>query len=118
MRIVTTAATRAIEQFATDVSKHGRVGILVDQLVQAASAAAIAQALPFDARHLRHCLAAPKGGLRIRHKGNLSTRSGCTCSQASRHGIVPEAHFGHFSRYFFVHLGSSRAEPWHWPRVG
>ena len=83
MRIVATAATLAIEQFTTDVGKHGRVGILVDQLVQAASAAAIAQALPFGTSHFRHRLAAPEGNLRIGHVGNLSMRSGCTCSQAA-----------------------------------
>jgi hypothetical protein len=31
-------------------------------------------------------------------------RSGCTCSQAFRHGTAPEAHFGHFLRYFLFTL--------------
>src|SRR5262245_25780855 len=117
MRIIATAATLAIEQPATDVGEHGLVGILVDQLVQAASAATIAQALPLGTGHLRHRLAAPEWSLRVSHTGNLPVRSGCICSQAFRHGTAREAHFGHFSQYFSVHPGTSRSEPWHWPRV-
>src|SRR5215510_8677500 len=109
MPIITTTTTLTIEQFAADVGEYGLVGVLVDQFVQTASTAPIAQAFPLGARHLRHCLAAPEWNLRVKHGGNLSMRSGCTCSQAFRHGSGPEAHFGHFSRYFsFTLVPASR----------
>jgi len=67
MGIVAAAAFLAIEQLAADAGEDRCVGVFVDQLVQAAAAAAVAQALPLGARHLGHRLAAPERGLRLGH---------------------------------------------------
>ncbi len=70
MRIVAAFAALAVEQLAADIGVHRRVGVLIDQLVETATAAAVTQTLPFGARHFRHRLAAPEGELWVGHRGN------------------------------------------------
>ena len=89
--IVAAAAACAIEQLAADVGIHRRVGVLVDQLVQAAAAAAVAQAFPFGARHFRHRLAAPKRGLRVGHGEESFGRRCSACALRCRPGRAQRA---------------------------
>ena len=51
--VVAAAAGLAVEQPAADIGIKGPVGLLFLELVQAAFAAAVAQAFPFRIRHLR-----------------------------------------------------------------
>ncbi|MNH21205.1 hypothetical protein D3C79_810040 [compost metagenome] len=58
--VVGTLAGLGIEQVAGHVGEHQLLGVLVDQLVQAALAAAIAQGLPLGIGHLLQGLFLPK----------------------------------------------------------
>ena len=60
--IVGALAGLGIEQVAGHVGEHQLLGVLVDQLVQAALAAAVAQGLPLGCGHLLQALRLPKGG--------------------------------------------------------
>ena len=61
--VIGALAGLGVEQIAGDVGEHQLLGILVDQLVQAALAAAIAQGLPLRHGHLLQALRLPKGGV-------------------------------------------------------
>ena len=82
--IVGAAAGLSVQQPAAHVGEHGLVGVLVDQLVQAAAAAAVAQALPFRLRHLAHALGAPERGRFVGHRGFLC--GPCSPWRRFRHG--------------------------------
>ena len=58
--IVGAAAGLPVQQLAADVGVIGAVATLLLELVQAAAAAAIAQALPLRGGHVLHGLAAPE----------------------------------------------------------
>ena len=60
--VVGALAGLGIEQVAGHVGEHQLLGVLVDQLVQAALAAAIAQGLPLGHGHLLQALHLPEGG--------------------------------------------------------
>src|SRR5262249_10072094 len=98
MRIVAAAAHHTVEQLATDVCEKRVVRIFVDQFVQAAAAAAVAQAFPFRPRHLGHRLAAPKRGLRVRHSRILA--SPCSRWRSVRHGWSRFVNLSHSERPF------------------
>src|SRR5215475_9027389 len=65
--IVDAAARSTVKQFATYVGKQSVVRTLFDQLVQAATAAPVAQAFPFRRCHLGHRLETPEWHLRVGH---------------------------------------------------
>lgn len=60
--VIGALAGLGIEQVAGDIGEHQLLGVLVDELVQAALAAAIAQGLPLRHGHLLQALYLPKGG--------------------------------------------------------
>ena len=60
--VVGALAGLGIEQVAGHVGEHQLLGVLVDQLVQTALAAAVAQRLPLRHGHLLQALRLPKGG--------------------------------------------------------
>lgn len=60
--VVGALASLGIEQIAGHVGEHQLLGVLVDQLVQAALAAAVAQGLPLRHGHLLQVFYLPKGG--------------------------------------------------------
>src|SRR3954453_7159386 len=60
IRIVLAAAGHPIEQLAADMGEVDVAGALFLELVQAAAAAAVAQALPFGPRHLFQRLGFPE----------------------------------------------------------
>lgn len=60
--VVGALAGLGIEQVAGHVGEHQLLGVLVDQLVQAALAAAVAQGLPLGCGHLLQAFYLPKGG--------------------------------------------------------
>ena len=60
--VVGALAGLGIEQVAGHVGEHQLLGVLVDQLVQAALAAAVAQGLPLRHGHLLRAFYLPKGG--------------------------------------------------------
>src|SRR4029079_19545745 len=68
-RIIAAAAGLRVEQPAADVGEHGVAGVDVLELVEAAAPAAVAQALPLGARHLRELLAPPERRLVIHARG-------------------------------------------------
>ena len=81
--VVVAAAGVVVEQPAADVGVEGAVGALLLQLVQAAAAAAVAQALPFGLRHVAHRLARQNGRSR-RFRSQVSGRAcGRACSSLS-----------------------------------
>lgn len=61
--VVGALAGLGIEQVAGHVGEHQLLGVLVDQLVQAALAAAVAQGLPLRHGHLLQALRLPKWGV-------------------------------------------------------
>src|SRR4051795_8439832 len=60
IRVVLAAAGRTIEQLAADMGEIDVAGALFLELVQAAAAAAVAQAFPFGPRHLFQRLGFPE----------------------------------------------------------
>lgn len=52
-----------VEQIAGDIGENQFVGIFIDQLVEAAFSATIAEGFPFGFIHLLQTLGLPKGGL-------------------------------------------------------
>lgn len=61
--VIGALAGLGIEQVAGHVGEHQLLGVLVNELVQAALAAAIAQGLPLRHGHLLQALHLPKGGV-------------------------------------------------------
>jgi hypothetical protein len=61
-------AALGIEQLAGDVGEEQFLGIGIDQLVETAFAAAVAQALPLGLAHLAHLLGLPERLIAIRHR--------------------------------------------------
>lgn len=74
--VVGALAGLGIEQVAGHVGEHQLLGILVNELVQAALAAAIAQGLPLTHGHLLQAFYLPKGGglhgFTLLHKNGLT----------------------------------------------
>ena len=66
--VVLALAALGVEQLAGDVGEVQLVGVGVDDLVEAALAAAVAQALPLGLGHLAHLLGLPERLLAIRHR--------------------------------------------------
>src|SRR5262249_56735274 len=83
--VVAATAFVAVEQLAADVSEQGLVGVLLDQLVQATAATAVAQALPFGACTFGHCIAPPERGMRIGHTSNYSVGAALSLMYIFRH---------------------------------
>lgn len=89
--VVGALAGLGIEQVAGDVGEHQLLGVLVDQLVQAALAAAVAQGLPLGHGHLLQALHLPKGG--ALHGFTLLHKSWLTQHTDKRVVIRPMARF-------------------------
>src|SRR3974390_2105409 len=75
VRVVGAAAGMAVKKPTCDAGEHRFVGVLISQLIEAAAAAAVAQALPLGFGHLAQSLHAPEWGYRIRHYGVLASRA-------------------------------------------
>src|SRR5208282_6724885 len=60
MFVIAAAAALAVEQPAADVGVEGTVRLLFLELIEAAFAAAVAQALPFRIRHFIQWLTPPE----------------------------------------------------------
>ena len=60
--VIGALAGLGIEQVAGHVGEHQLLGVLVDQLVQAALAAAVTQGLPLGCGHLLQAFYLPEGG--------------------------------------------------------
>lgn len=89
--VVGALAGLGIEQVAGHVGEHQLLGVLVDQLVQAALAAAIAQGLPLGHGHLLQAFYLPKGG--VLHGFTLLHKSWLTQYTDKRVVIRPMARF-------------------------
>ena len=89
--VVGALAGLGIEQVAGHVGEHQLLGVLVDQLVQAALAAAVAQGLPLGRGHLLQALHLPKGG--GLHGFTLLHKNGLTQYTDKRVVIRPMARF-------------------------
>src|SRR5581483_3259163 len=75
MAVVAAAASLRVEQPAGHVGEERAPGPLFLELVEAAAAAAVAQALPFGAGHLRERLAFPERDIVIfRHLRSLAAK--------------------------------------------
>lgn len=89
--VIGTLAGLGIEQIAGHVGEHQLLGVLVNELVQAALAAAIAQGLPLGRGHLLQTLHLPKGG--GLHGFTLLHKNGLTQYTDKRVVIRPMARF-------------------------
>jgi len=89
--VVGALASLGIEQIAGHVGEHQLLGVLVDQLVQAALAAAVAQGLPLGRGHLLQALHLPKGG--VLHRFTLLHKNGLTQYTDKRVVIRPMTRF-------------------------
>ena len=89
--VVGALAGLGIEQVAGHVGEHQLLGVLVDQLVQAALAAAVAQGLPLGRGHLLQALHLPKGG--VLHGFTLLHKNWLTQYTDKRVVIRPMARF-------------------------
>ena len=89
--VVGALAGLGIEQVAGHVGEHQLLGVLIDQLVQAALAAAIAQGLPLGHGHLLQAFYLPKGG--VLHGFTLLHKNWLTQYTDKRVVIRPMARF-------------------------
>ena len=89
--VVGALAGLGIEQVAGHVGEHQLLGVLVDQLVQTALAAAVAQRLPLRHGHLLQALRLPKGG--VLHGFTLLHKNWLTQYTDKRVVIRPMARF-------------------------
>lgn len=89
--VVGALAGLGIEQVASHVGEHQLLGVLVDQLVQAALAAAVAQGLPLRHGHLLQAFYLPKGG--VLHGFTLLHKNGLTQYTDKRVVIRPMTRF-------------------------
>lgn len=101
--VIGALAGLGIEQVAGHVGEHQLLGVLVDQLVQAALAAAVAQGLPLRHGHLLQAFYLPKGGVlhgfTLLHKGRLAQYTD------KRVVIRPMARFFKVDGYLWQTLG-------------
>src|SRR5262249_52155542 len=123
VRVVTAAAFFAIEELAAHVREQGLVRVFINELVQAAAAAAVAEAFPLGLGHFRHGLAAPKRSMWIRHRELLISQRSISANY--RCGWLGQArHRGTWARFSaifhrnFCSPWLQPSEPWHWLRVG
>ena len=89
--VVGALAGLGIEQVAGHVGEHQLLGVLVDQLVQTALAAAVAQGLPLGHGHLLQAFHLPKGG--VLHGFTLLHKNWLTQYTDKRVVIRPMARF-------------------------